>query len=55
MKALQGRRVVRATITFAVIGALLSSSAYFILGAEARIGWELHIRLNGMAGVRLRG
>jgi hypothetical protein len=24
-----------------------------IVGAEARIGWELHIRLNGMVGVRL--
>ena len=23
------------------------------VGAEARIGWELHIRLNGLAGVRL--
>ena len=26
---------------------------YVIVGAEARIGWELHIRLNGMVGVRL--
>jgi hypothetical protein len=26
---------------------------YLIVGAEARIGWELHIRLNGMVGVRL--
>lgn len=24
----------------------------FIAGAEARVGWELHIRLNGMVGVR---
>ena len=24
-----------------------------IVGAEARIGWELHIRLNGVVGVRL--
>jgi hypothetical protein len=26
---------------------------YMIVGAEARIGWELHIRLNGIVGVRL--
>ena len=26
---------------------------YLMLGAEARIGWELHIRLNGLLGVRL--
>jgi hypothetical protein len=26
---------------------------YLIVGAEARIGWELHVRLNGMIGVRL--
>jgi hypothetical protein len=26
---------------------------HVIVGAEARIGWELHIRLNGMVGVRL--
>lgn len=26
---------------------------YAFVGAEARIGWELHIRLNGMVGVRL--
>jgi hypothetical protein len=26
---------------------------YVIVGAEARIGWELHIRLNGLVGVRL--
>jgi hypothetical protein len=26
---------------------------YVIVGAEARIGWELHIRLSGMVGVRL--
>lgn len=25
---------------------------HLILGAEARIGWELHIRLNGIVGVR---
>ena len=25
------------------------------VGAEARIGWELHIRVNGMLGVRLGG
>lgn len=25
----------------------------FFVGAEARIGWELHIRLNGLAGVRV--
>ena len=25
---------------------------YLIVGAEARIGWELHIRLNGTVGVR---
>lgn len=25
------------------------------VGAEARIGWELHVRLNGMVGVRLGG
>jgi hypothetical protein len=24
-----------------------------IVGAEVRVGWELHIRLNGMVGVRL--
>jgi hypothetical protein len=24
-----------------------------IVGAEARMGWELHIRVNGMIGVRL--
>ena len=24
-----------------------------VIGAEARIGWELHLRLNGMVGVRL--
>ena len=24
-----------------------------VVGAEARIGWELHLRLNGMVGVRL--
>ncbi|HUE87486.1 MAG TPA: hypothetical protein VMO26_15530 [Vicinamibacterales bacterium] len=24
-----------------------------IVGAEARVGWELHVRLNGMVGVRL--
>ena len=28
---------------------------HFILGAEARIGWELHIRLNGIVGVRFGG
>jgi hypothetical protein len=28
---------------------------HYILGAEARIGWELHTRLNGMVGVRLGG
>ena len=27
---------------------------YLIVGAEARIGWELHVRLNGIIGVRLR-
>lgn len=26
---------------------------YVIIGAEMRIGWELHIRVNGMVGVRL--
>jgi hypothetical protein len=26
---------------------------YLFVGAEARIGWELHIRLNGIVGVRL--
>jgi hypothetical protein len=26
---------------------------YMFVGAEARVGWELHIRLNGMVGVRL--
>ena len=26
---------------------------YLIVGAEARIGWELHIRVNGLVGVRL--
>jgi hypothetical protein len=26
---------------------------HVIVGAEARIGWELHIRLNGMVGLRL--
>ncbi len=25
---------------------------YLFVGAEARVGWELHIRLNGMVGVR---
>ena len=25
---------------------------YLIVGAEARIGWELHIRMNGIVGVR---
>jgi hypothetical protein len=28
---------------------------YVFIGAEARVGWELHIRLNGMVGVRLGG
>ena len=28
---------------------------HLILGAEARIGWESHIRLNGMVGVRFGG
>jgi hypothetical protein len=23
------------------------------VGAEARVGWELHLRLNGIIGVRL--
>ena len=27
----------------------------FVAGAEARIGWELHIRLNGFFGVRFGG
>lgn len=26
---------------------------YVFVGGEARIGWELHIRLNGIVGVRL--
>jgi hypothetical protein len=26
---------------------------HVIVGAEARIGWELHLRLNGLVGVRL--
>jgi hypothetical protein len=26
---------------------------FVIVGAEARIGWELHLRLNGIVGVRL--
>jgi hypothetical protein len=26
---------------------------YVTIGAEARIGWELHIRLNGVVGIRL--
>lgn len=26
---------------------------YAIVGVEARIGWEMHIRLNGILGVRL--
>ena len=28
---------------------------HVFFGAEARVGWELHIRLNGMVGVRLGG
>jgi hypothetical protein len=28
---------------------------YMFVGAEARVGWELHIRLNGMVGVWLGG
>ncbi len=28
---------------------------HLILGAEARIGWEVHIRLNGIVGVRFGG
>ena len=27
--------------------------AHVMVGAEARVGWELHLRLNGMVGVRL--
>jgi hypothetical protein len=23
------------------------------VGAEARVGWELHVRVNGLVGVRL--
>ena len=26
---------------------------YVSVGAEARVGWELHVRLNGFVGVRL--
>jgi hypothetical protein len=34
-------------------GARILAGKHVMVGAEARIGWELHIRLNGMVGIRL--
>jgi hypothetical protein len=34
-------------------GVRARAGKYVVVGAEARIGWELHIRLNGMVGIRL--
>ena len=34
-------------------GARVLVGRYLVLGAEARVGWELHLRLNGVVGVRL--
>jgi hypothetical protein len=33
-------------------GARAIVGEYLVVGAEARIGWELHIRLSGIVGVR---
>ena len=33
-------------------GVRASAGKYVFAGAEARIGWELHIRVNGLVGVR---